>query len=447
MAYDNNLFMEHLRKMIQIPTVSNADPDKMDVDAFLKLHAYLEEAYPLVHQKMTREVIGRAGLLYTWKGNGKSSHLPLMMTAHLDVVPEGDWSMWKYTPFSGEVAEGFIWGRGATDSKCNIQAYMDALELLIAEGFEPEYDLYFGFGYNEEIMGGPEPAAQLIADTLRERNVKLGCLIDECGGIQKTADGDQYGTIYICEKGYADFEFSKTDNGGHSAVPDKHSALGRVCEAACILEANPMKPVLTEAAVKQMEATAPFIKDEHLAELCRDVRKNWDELCSLMAENPAYNAMIRTTTAVTMAGGSAQANVMPERAWIVANNRLLPGQTLDDLWAHYKEILPEDIDIRLVKGSNPPAVQSTDTYAYKLISSIVEDKYPGLILIPSMLCGGTDSRYYCDLCPTNSVYRFTGLSWDPRWDGVSHKVNERIPCDVLENNVDFYVRLFRQYGK
>ena len=138
---------------------------------------------------------------------------------------------------------------------------------------------------------------------------------------------------------------------------------------------------------------------------------------------------------------------MPEKAWLVANNRLLPGQTLDDLWAHYKEILPEDIDVRLVKGNNPPAVQSTDTYAYKLIASIVNDKYPGITLIPSMLYGGTDSRYYCDLCPTNSVYRFTGLAWDPRWDGVSHKVNERIPCDVLESNVDFYVRLFKQYGK
>ena len=114
--------------------------------------------------------------------------------------------------------------------------------------------------------------------------------------------------------------------------------------------------------------------------------------------------MIRTTTAVTMAGGSAQANVLPERAWLVANNRLLPGETLEDLMAHYKEILPEDIDVRLVKGNNPPAVQSTDTYAYKLISSIIDDKYPGITMIPSMLYGGTDSRYYCDLCPTNSVY-------------------------------------------
>ena len=73
MTYDNNLFMEHLRKMIQIPTVSNADPEKMDIEAFLKLHAYLEEAYPLVHQKMTREVIGRAGLYILGKEMEKAA--------------------------------------------------------------------------------------------------------------------------------------------------------------------------------------------------------------------------------------------------------------------------------------------------------------------------------------------------------------------------------------
>ncbi len=138
------------RGMVQIPTISSADPEKMDLPAYRQLHEYLEKAYPLVHKAMKKEVVGRAGLLYHWKGNGKSGKLPLMMTAHLDVVPEGDHSMWKYPPFSAEIADGCIWGRGTTDSKCNIQAYMDALEMLIAEGFEPEYDLYFGFGYNEE---------------------------------------------------------------------------------------------------------------------------------------------------------------------------------------------------------------------------------------------------------------------------------------------------------
>lgn len=186
--------------------------------------------------------------------------------------------------------------------------------------------------------------------------------------------------------------------------------------------------------------------DARLAELCKDVKGNWADLLPLLEEDRINNALVRTTTAVTMAKGSDQANIMPERAWIVANNRLLPGETLDDLWAHYREILPEDIDIRLVKGSNPPPVQSTESEAYKLITSIINEKYPGMTVIPSMLYGGTDSRYYCDLCPTMSVYRFTGLVHDPRWDNVAHKVNERIPCDILADNVEFYYKLFRRYG-
>lgn len=447
MKDNTELYVRHLSGMVQIPTVSSADPEKMDLPAYFALHKYLEETWPLVHKTLTREVIGRAGLLYHWKGTGKSKQLPLMLTAHQDVVPEGDHSMWVHPPFSGEVVDGLIWGRGTTDSKCNIQAYMDAIEQLIAEGFTPDYDLYLGFGYNEEIMGGPEPAAELIANVLKERGVELGCLLDECGGIQKTADGTMYGFIYTSEKGYADFEFMKKDNGGHSAIPAPHSALGVIGKVACILEDNPMEPMYTEATALQLEATVPFMKDEKLAELCRDVKGNWNELLPLLASDKVNNALIRTTTAVTMAKGSDQANIMPEKAWIVVNNRLLPGQTLEDLWAHYRKIVPEDIEIRLIKGSNPPPVQSTTTEAYKLIESIVKEQYPGLTLIPSMLYGGTDSRYYCDLCPTNSVYRFTGLCWDPRWDGLSHKVNERIPCDVLASNVDFYYKLLSRYGK
>ena len=87
MKYDKELFVKHLQGMVQIPTVSSSDPEKTRVEEFLKLHAYLEEAYPLVHKTFTREIIGKCGLLYTWKGTGKSDKLPLLMTAHQDVVP------------------------------------------------------------------------------------------------------------------------------------------------------------------------------------------------------------------------------------------------------------------------------------------------------------------------------------------------------------------------
>ena len=72
MQYDNELFVKHLQGMVQIPTVSSVDPDKIDKDAFLRLHKYLEETYPLVHKTFEKEVIGRVGLLYHWKGTGKS---------------------------------------------------------------------------------------------------------------------------------------------------------------------------------------------------------------------------------------------------------------------------------------------------------------------------------------------------------------------------------------
>lgn len=167
MKLDNDLYVKHLQGMIKYPTVSSVDPEKIDTEAFLAFHKYLEETYPLVHKTMTKEVFGKVGLLYHWKGTGKSDKLPLMLTAHQDVVPEGDHSMWKYPPYEGVIAEGCLWGRGSTDSKCNIQAYMDALEALIADGFVPDYDIYLGFGYNEEIMGGPGAAGAILSELLR----------------------------------------------------------------------------------------------------------------------------------------------------------------------------------------------------------------------------------------------------------------------------------------
>lgn len=448
MNYPVDKFVEHLRGMVKIPTVSSADPELTDVPHFLELHKYMESAWPLVHKKMKREVIGRCGLLYTWKGTGKSKQLPLVMTAHQDVVPEGDHSMWKYPPYAAEVAEGFIWGRGSTDSKCNIQAYMDALELLIEEGFEPDYDLYFAFGYNEEVMGGPEPAASLIAEEMKKRGIKIGCLIDECGGIEMHDGKPQYATIYTSEKGYADYKFTAQSSGGHSAMPVAPSALGDLADCIKALEDNPMDPLLTEAAIQQLEATVDYIQDKEIAALCRDgVRKNWDKLVPLMEKDRKMNALCRTTTAVTMAGGSAQANIIAERAWVVANNRMLPGQTMDDLEAHFKKVVPSNITVELVKGTNPPPIQSTDTYAYHLIEKIVKDMYGDIKLIPNMLYGGTDSRYYNHLCDTESVYRFTGLQHDVRWEGTAHKVNERIPVDIIAKNVEFYARLFQEYGK
>ena len=269
MQYDNELFVKHLQGMVQIPTVSSVDPDKIDKDAFLRLHKYLEETYPLVHK--TFEKRGhRPGWACCTIGRAPANLAKSLccLTAHQDVVPEGDHSMWKYPPYEGVVADGCLWGRGSTDSKCNIQAYLDALELLIADGFVPDYDIYLAFGYNEEIMGGPEAAAGILSEELKKRGVTLGMAVDECGGVSQR-DGKWVAEIYPCEKGYADFEFSMEDPGGHSAQPPEHSALGVIGHTAWLIEQNPLPQKLTAPVIQQMKAMAPFTPGE-LGQLFQD---------------------------------------------------------------------------------------------------------------------------------------------------------------------------------
>ncbi|MCQ2554329.1 MAG: M20/M25/M40 family metallo-hydrolase, partial [Clostridia bacterium] len=181
--------------------------------------------------------------------------------------------MWKYPPYSPTVEDGILYGRGTTDCKINLAAYMDALELLFKDGYRPDFDIYLAFGYNEEIMGGPRPGAKLICDALKERNISFGMILDESGSLYHTPDGNIAGKLVISEKGYADIEISRVKKGGHSARTIGHSALGEIANAICLIENNPMEQRLTDPVVLMLEKGAPYMKDEKLKDLCRDVRK------------------------------------------------------------------------------------------------------------------------------------------------------------------------------
>ena len=155
---DPQISAEHLAGAVRFATVSNADNSLTDYTKFDAFHEYLKETYPLVHKHLTLEHTDQAGLLYHWKGTGKSGAAPLLLMAHQDVVPEGDLEKWTYPPYSGTIADGKIWGRGSSDCKSNLIGQMEAVEALLEKGYEPDYDLYLSYGYMEEVAGGKIPA-------------------------------------------------------------------------------------------------------------------------------------------------------------------------------------------------------------------------------------------------------------------------------------------------
>jgi len=130
--------VDRFRRVLQFETVSYEDSSKFDAEPFVGLHAYLEQAFPKVHTTLRREVIGDYSLLYSWKGSD-SSRQPILLMSHIDVVPVDPATRdeWEHPPFGGDIADGFIWGRGTLDIKCGAVGILEAVEFLLTEGFQP----------------------------------------------------------------------------------------------------------------------------------------------------------------------------------------------------------------------------------------------------------------------------------------------------------------------
>ena len=158
--------------------------DPIDTAAFKGLHEFFVKAFPKVHGTLKREVVGGLSLLYTWKG-ADPSRAPVVLMGHMDVVPvpAPNLKEWQHDPFSGDVADGFVWGRGTLDDKSTTLAVLEAAENLIASGYVPPRTIYFTFGHDEE--NGGRYGARTLVDTLVARGVKPALVLDE-GGVMAT---------------------------------------------------------------------------------------------------------------------------------------------------------------------------------------------------------------------------------------------------------------------
>src|ERR1700712_4545436 len=134
---NDSLLASHLAGAIRFATISKQDsgPELVPMRA---LHAYLAQVFPRTHATLAHEVVAPASLLFEWKGRDASLE-PVVMMSHLDVVPveEGSESAWTHAPFAGDIADGFVWGRGTLDDKVGVLSTLESIEALIAKGYTP----------------------------------------------------------------------------------------------------------------------------------------------------------------------------------------------------------------------------------------------------------------------------------------------------------------------
>jgi carboxypeptidase PM20D1 len=328
---DGESVAQRLGLAIQLKTFSSANLEEIDPTPFRGLLNLLHTLYPMIDERLEKETFNEFGLLYTWKGSNPSLE-PVCFMAHLDVVPadESEDSGWKYPPFSGTVAEGFVWGRGAIDCKGVLIGQLEALNNLLREGYQPLRTIYLAFGFDEE-NSGRNGAAQM-AKTLQQRGVQLSFLLDEGGAVttdQIKAVDRPVAAVGVSEKGFVTLRLHAKTASGHASMPPKRTAIGSLALALATLEANPFPQNLgvVQFMLSHLGKALPFFQRMALANTWLFgglVRKQ-------MASQPTMNAFTRTTLAPTVINGGQTSNVLPAEADALINLRIMEGETREEV--------------------------------------------------------------------------------------------------------------------
>lgn len=438
----------HLSAAVRCQTVSYADVSRMEGAGFLALHQVLAEAFPLVHSRLEKEVVNRWSLLFRWKGSD-GAQKPILFMGHLDTVPvtPGTEEDWTHPPFSGAIADGFVWGRGAVDCKSLVIGHLEAAEYLLSKGYTPKRDIYFAFGHDEESCGCE--GAEGIMNLLKSRGISLEFVLDEGGSF---TEGDKYGapgvllaTVGSVEKGYADVKLQKRSIGGHSSKPGPTTALGDMARAIVALEDHQMAAGLPTTVAEFLTAIAPKVTEEPLKTLLSDISANQAAILTWLSEKNWGNAMIRTTTAATQCAGSPAPNVLPQKVEAVFNFRISPLDSVDGVLTHVKQTVGEGIDVTLIKGQEPSKTSGTDSAGYGLLCRLVGKFYPTAVVVPQLVTGGTDCRYFEEIC--DHCYRFRPFIGEMYLPGVIHSTDERALIEGQVQGIRFLIEMISQMGE
>lgn len=440
LAVDEKGVADKLAGAVRFRTIASREDADANGDEFRKLHAFLRERFPRVHDKLKAEVVGNYSLLYTWPGTDPRAR-PVLLMAHLDAVPisPGTEKLWHVDPFAGEIRDGAVWGRGAWDDKARVISQLEAVEMLLGSGFQPRQTVMLAFGHDEEVNG--IRGAEQLLKLFQQRRIRFDFVLDEGSAItQGILPGIEklVALVGVAEKGYASVVLRATGAPGHSSMPPRagSSAIGLVATALHRLDTEQRPAAITGVSREMFETLAP-----EFGGIQRAVLSNlWltEPLVRRSLEKGGNtNALLRTTTALTIVQAGNKDNVLPGQAEATVNFRLLPGETVETVLGHVRSKAGDGVQVTLLPGSSEPSpVSSTDAPAYQQIARTLRAQFPGIVVAPSLVVQGTDSHHYVSVA--EQVYRFAPVRVNPGNLSQLHGIDERMAIANLAEHVRFY---------
>lgn len=434
-------FLKNLAAAVQIPTVSHQDPKAKDAEEILRFHRFLRDAYPQVHEACRIETINELSLLITWQGT-QSGLEPMVLMAHLDVVPiePGTENDWEVDPFSGDIHNGHLWGRGTLDDKGPLIAILEATEHLLRSGIEPVRTILIVSGHDEEL-GGLEGAKHVV-ELLEKRQVNPWLVLDEGGGVADGLKGltsDPVALVRTSEKGTLNLKLTAHGEGGHSSAPKRPTVIGKLATALYALERNPVAARL-EMVEPTLRALQPRL-DKWPRRLIANLRFTGPLVARILTRNPVTEAWMRTTTAITMVSGGVKHNILPQQASAIVNFRIIPGDTITSVIAHVRRVTGSDIDIEIAGDHHDEAspVSSIESDAWHTLTQTIAEVFPATITAPWTLIAASDAKHFSSIA--KDIYGFSPFTFSQDGFERLHGTGERVRVRDAEQAVGFFVKL------
>lgn len=434
--------LNHLTQAVRIQTVSYDDTAQLNRAEYDSFFRFLHNTYAQVFEQLEDTVIAGRSLLLKWQGKNTSAK-PVIFYAHLDVVPveESTRDKWLHAPFSGERADGFIWGRGTLDDKGSLIALLEALKADVAANVVPERTIYFAFGSDEEV-GGNLGAAR-IAEYFRQQHISFEFYVDEGGFVSSGMVphmSKPVALIGTAEKGYVTLELTVNKPGGHSSRPAKKTALDVLMAALTRIHDNPEKG----RVVEPVEEFLNFIGPEMPFPLKTVFANRWFFSPVIMREyekSPEGSALLRTTNVTTVINAGLKENVIPTLVSAKVNFRVLNDETTKDVVDRITRLIGDtSVVIKAGELYEPSKNSSSDSYGFKLLQQTAAEVFPDAMVAPFLMLGSTDSKHFQDI--TENTYRFFPCRFDKDQVGSIHGINERIGEQAFMETITFYRSLF-----
>jgi carboxypeptidase PM20D1 len=441
---DERRVCERLGRALRIPSVSSREPSALDLARLDRMGDFVVESFPPLVEHLEFERHERC-LVFRWRGT-RPELAPLLLLAHLDVVPvdprtEAEWS---FPPFSGEIAGGYVWGRGALDDKGSAMAILEALELMLGRGTSPRRGVVVAIGLDEEIGGAL--GARVQAQRFAQEGLEPFMILDEGYGVlEGVVDlvASPIAGVGVAEKGLLTLELGVSATGGHASMPADQTSIGILSAALAALEREQL-PARLDGAVglffDELAREMPF--RERLLFANRWITEPL--LLRALLEETTTAALVRTTTAVTTTSAGIADNVLPERARATVNFRVHTRDGVKAVIDHAREVIDDErVELSVIGESfEPSAISPAGGEPWELLERTIKECYPGVVVVPSLVVGATDARHYSGLSP--NVYRFNGIRLGPEDLERIHGADERISTRNYLEMIHFYVRLIER---